>query len=197
MAAVLEAARREFAARGYAATSNRTIAASAGLAHTAIYNHFGSKAGLFTAVFFDVQGLLIAELARSAEASTSEPPLPRALLDAIEALRAADPSYVEFLASMYVEVRRHDELRDVFQGGDRFPIVDTLRQLSAGSENGSQPNGAEESMWFWITFALGLAQLSSLADDATFSSTVQALRRQLVPSPAALDAVAPHGGSER
>lgn len=197
VAAVLAAARREFAARGYAATSNRTVAAAAGLAHTAIYNHFGSKARLFTAVFVDVQDLLIAELARSVEASTSEPPLPRALLDAIEALRAADPTYVEFLASMYVEVRRHDELRDVFQAGDPFPVVDTLRDLATRSVDDRQPEGTEESMWFWITFALGLAQLSSLADDETFSVTVQALRRQLDVAPDAPNTAEPHGGSRR
>lgn len=195
VAAVLAAARREFAARGYAATSNRTIAAAAGLAHTAIYNHFGSKARLFTAVFVDVQDLLVAELARSAAAAPSEPPLPAALLDAIESLRAADPTYVEFLASMYVEVRRHEELRDVFQGGTPFPIVDTLRELSARSMDGSQPDGAEESMWFWITFALGLAQLSSLADDATFSSTVDSLRQRLDQVSTTREHVEPHGGS--
>lgn len=195
VAAVLAAARREFAARGYAATSNRTIAASAGLAHTAIYNHFGSKARLFTAVFVDVQDLLIAELARSVAAAPSEPPLPRALLDAIESLRAADPTYVEFLASMYVEVRRHDELREVFQTGAPFPIVDTLRQLTVESVDGSRVTGTEESMWFWITFALGLAQLSSLADDATFWSTVGALRQQLEPAPLSREHAGHHGGS--
>jgi AcrR family transcriptional regulator len=197
VAAVLAAARREFASSGYAATSNRTVAAAAGLAHTAIYNHFGSKARLFTAVFVDVQDRLIAELARSVAASPSEPPLPGALLDAIEALRAADPTYVDFLASMYVEVRRHEELRDVFQGGGPFPIIDTLRHLATRSEDDSQPDGAEESMWFWITFALGLAQLSTLADEATFSATLGSLRRQLDTVPGTSDAARPHGGPER
>lgn len=177
VAAVLAAARRQFAAHGYAGTSNRTVAAAAGLAHTAIYNHFGSKARLFTAVFVDVQDLLIGELERSARAAPSEPPLPRALLDAIEALRAADPSYVEFLASMYVEVRRHPELREVFQGGAPFPILDTLRELAAeplATARGADP---ESTMWLWISFALGLAQLGALADQRTFASTVGLLRR--------------------
>ena len=62
IAAVLASARRLFAAKGYAGTTNREISAAAGLAHTAIYNHFGSKAQLFTAVFVDVQDLLKAGL---------------------------------------------------------------------------------------------------------------------------------------
>lgn len=176
-AALLVAARRQFAAHGYAGTSNKTVAAAAGLAHTAIYNHFGSKARLFTAVFTEVQDLLVVELQRSAGRGGAEPPLPGALLDAIEALRAADPSYVEFLASMYVEVRRHPELRQIFQGSERFPVVDILRQLAADPSPTGAPVDPESSLWVWISFALGVAQLGALADGETFAATVDLLRR--------------------
>jgi AcrR family transcriptional regulator len=177
VAAMLRSARRGFAAHGYAATSNRAVAAEAGLAHTAIYNHFGSKADLFTAVFVDVQDLLIAELHRSVRAEPARPPFPGALLDAIESLRSADPSYVEFLASMYVEVRRHPELQVIFQKGPPFPIVDTLRELADG-DRPSASDTDDDSIWFWIAFALGLAQLSALADAETFVATVAGFRRQ-------------------
>lgn len=189
VADMLVAARKQFAAQGYAATSNRTVANAAGLAHTAIYNHFGSKAQLFTAVFLDVQDRLIFELQRSAARTPDEPAFPGALLDAIEELRAADPTYVEFLASMYVEVRRHPELRNVFQGEEPFPIVDVLRSLAAspGSCEGSGQGAGEgaDPTWFWITFALGLAQLSALADTATFATTVEMFRQQFVHVPGA------------
>jgi AcrR family transcriptional regulator len=185
VAGMLAAARRQFAAHGYAGTSNRMVAEDAGLAHTAIYNHFGSKARLFTAVFVDVQQLLIEELERSARAAPAEPPFPRALLDALAALRGADPSYLEFLASMYVEVGRHPELREVFQHGQPFPILDVLRRLSAESVAGASIEEAEDAMWFWITFALGLAQLSALADAETFAVTVEGLRGQLAMMPIA------------
>lgn len=192
VAAVLTAARRSFAAKGYAGTSNREIAAAAGLAHTAIYNHFGSKAQLFTAVFLDVQELLVVELDRSVAASPDRPgpdrpALPGALLDAIAALRAADPSYVEFLASMYVEVGRHAELQDVFRGGG-FPIVERLRELSAadgeelGQDDGSDGDTSDGSMWFWIAFALGLAQISVLADAETFATTLDTFRHRFDPA---------------
>ena len=183
VAVMLVAARKQFAAQGYAATSNRTVANAAGLAHTAIYNHFGSKAQLFTAVFLDVQDRLIFELQRSAARTPDEPAFPGALLDAIEELRAADPTYVEFLASMYVEVRRHPELRNVFQGEEPFPIVDVLRGLAAGSGEEAGEGAGEDPTWFWITFALGLAQLSALADTATFATTVEMFRQQFVHVP--------------
>ncbi len=182
IAAVLTSARRLFAAKGYAGTANREIAAAAGLAHTAIYNHFGSKAQLFTAVFVDVQDLLVVELDRSVDAAPGEPALPRALFDATEALRAADPSYVEFLASMYIEVRRDPELQEIFAGGaSTFPIVDRLRGLS--SRPATDPGGGEEQLWFWIAFALGLAQLSALADADTFTATLDAFRTQFSSNP--------------
>ncbi|MSV85246.1 MAG: TetR family transcriptional regulator [Actinobacteria bacterium] len=185
VAVMLVAARKQFAAQGYAATSNRTVANAAGLAHTAIYNHFGSKAQLFTAVFLDVQDRLIFELQRSAARTPDEPAFPGALLDAIEELRAADPTYVEFLASMYVEVRRHPELRNVFQGEEPFPIVDVLRSLAASPGAKSALGKGEDPTWFWITFALGLAQLSALADTATFATTVEMFRQQFVHVPGA------------
>jgi len=128
-------------------------------------------------VFVDVQDLLVDELERSARAAPTEPPLPRALLDAIEALRAADPSYVEFLASMYVEVRRHPELRQVFQGGEPFPILATFRKLAAEPAPTAPGADSESSMWLWISFALGLAQLGALADPRTFATTVDLFRR--------------------
>lgn len=189
VAVMLVAARQQFAAQGYAATSNRTVANAAGLAHTAIYNHFGSKAQLFTAVFLDVQDRLIFELQRSAARTPDEPAFPGALLDAIEELRAADPTYVEFLASMYVEVRRHPELQNVFQGGEPFPIINILRGLAASpgakSALGEGEGEGADPTWFWITFALGLAQLSALADTATFATTVEMFRQQFVHVPGA------------
>jgi len=185
VARVLTAARRVFAANGYAATTNRQISAEAGLAHTAIYNHFGSKAHLFTAVFVDVQNRLLNELDRPREMSSDELRLPLALLDAVEALRAADPSHVEFLASMYVEVQRHPELEEIFRdGADTFPIVARLQALSGGRPD--VPVEEQDAMWVWISFALGLAQLSVLADTESFAATVAAFRRRLVADPAGL-----------
>lgn len=181
VAAVLVAARALFAAHGYSATSTRAIAEAAGLTHTAIYNHFGSKAQLFTAVFVGVQDQLIAELARARQVASDEPLLPRVLLDALESLRAADPTSVEFLASMYVEVRRHPDLQGTFREGPPFPIVEVLRDLAETSAPAPGDVAADDTVWFWIAFALGLAQLSTLADEDTFASTIGSLRRQPPP----------------
>jgi AcrR family transcriptional regulator len=165
------AARHEFGAHGYAGTSNRSIAEAAGLTHTAIYNHFDSKAGLFTAVFADAQDLLIAELERAESAKRPGPLLPGALLEAVQVLRATDRTYVDFLASMYIEVRRHPELQVVFTQGPRFGVFDVVRRLAGVDAEGDVDDAAT---WFWIVFAIGLAQFSTLSDEETFTTTAAA-----------------------
>lgn len=174
-ARILDAARHLFANRGYAATTNRAIAERAGLAHTAIYNHFHSKAGLFRAVFDEVEGLLTAELARAMEGGTGGDEFPLALLTAAEVMRATDPTAVAFLASMYVEINRHDELRQEFQGGPTAPIVETISALSGGGGAGRSDH-FEQDLWFWIVFGIGLAQFGSLASDELFAAAIAGFR---------------------
>jgi hypothetical protein len=92
----------------------------------------------------------------------------------VEDLRAKDPTYVDFLASMYVEVRRHPELEVVFTQGPRFGVFEVIRRLAGVADDGSHNDAAT---WFWIVFAIGLAQVSTLSDEATFSATIEAFRR--------------------
>jgi TetR/AcrR family transcriptional regulator len=49
-AAVIDAAERLFAERGFAATSMRDISAASGVSHPLIHHHFGSKEALYAAV---------------------------------------------------------------------------------------------------------------------------------------------------
>src|SRR5262245_46563486 len=49
-AAVIDAAERLFADRGFAATSTRDISAASGVSHPLIHHHFGSKEELYAAV---------------------------------------------------------------------------------------------------------------------------------------------------
>src|SRR3954447_9565529 len=49
-AAVIDAAVRLFAERGFAATSMRDISAACGVSHPLIHHHFGSKEELYAAI---------------------------------------------------------------------------------------------------------------------------------------------------
>lgn len=62
-------ARREFATQGYDGASIDRVAARAGVTKGAIYYHYGSKAGLFEAVFRDVESEIVIRIDRRAAAA--------------------------------------------------------------------------------------------------------------------------------
>ena len=69
---ILEIARQQFVANGYAGTSLDQIAAVAGSGKQTLYRHFSSKEGLFLAVIRSETARLN-EIAAAAEAQTTEP----------------------------------------------------------------------------------------------------------------------------
>lgn len=80
-AAILSAARTQFARHGYAAVSLAGIVDAVGLTKGALYHHFESKAALFRAVIEQVHG----EVAdRVATAATAEPDAWRQLIAGCE-----------------------------------------------------------------------------------------------------------------
>lgn len=74
-AGILAAARRKFAADGYSGAAARDIAAEAGVTVGALFHHFGSKAGLFHAVFEELIGELNDEALASFRSAKSDDPL--------------------------------------------------------------------------------------------------------------------------
>jgi AcrR family transcriptional regulator len=71
---ILAAGRDQFASKGYVGAAARDIAAAAGVTVGALFHHFGSKAGLFRAVFEElVAELNDAAMAAYSSAKTSDP----------------------------------------------------------------------------------------------------------------------------
>src|SRR6266436_3495719 len=66
--AILDAARRLFASRGFAATSIDDLAALAGVAKGAVYHHFKSKEEIFGRVFEDMTAEIAARVPSAARA---------------------------------------------------------------------------------------------------------------------------------
>jgi AcrR family transcriptional regulator len=79
-ALLIGAARKLFADKGFAEVSTQAIVAAAGVTRGALYHQFGDKAGLFAAVYEEVERDLVADVAAQiAEQQPSDP---------LEAMRA-------------------------------------------------------------------------------------------------------------
>jgi AcrR family transcriptional regulator len=78
-AALIAAARRLFAERGYARVGTEEIVQAAGVTRGALYHHFEDKRALFEAVYEEVEGELTERIATGALANASSP---------LEAMRA-------------------------------------------------------------------------------------------------------------
>ena len=68
--ALLDAARDQFAERGYAGTGREQVAAAAGVTRGALHHHFGTKEGLFRAVVEELEADLTDQVATAAMAGT-------------------------------------------------------------------------------------------------------------------------------
>lgn len=93
-AAVLAAARRLFAARGYAHVPLDEVAAAAGVTRGAVYHHFGSREGVFAAVHAAVQASVAAAVEAAADGA----------VDAWDALERGCRAFLE--ASVGDDARR-------------------------------------------------------------------------------------------
>ena len=70
--ALLAAARVLFAERGYAATSAEAIVARVGVTRGALHYHFQNKAGLFYAVYTEIEGELMQGIVQSMAAAEGD-----------------------------------------------------------------------------------------------------------------------------
>ncbi|HZB70909.1 MAG TPA: TetR/AcrR family transcriptional regulator [Acidimicrobiales bacterium] len=68
--ALLDAARDQFAERGFSGTGREQVAAAAGVTRGALYHHFGTKEGLFRAVVEELEAGLAERVAAAALAGT-------------------------------------------------------------------------------------------------------------------------------
>ena len=85
---ILEAAMRHFASHGYAGTSIRTIARSAGISVGLVYNYFPTKADLLGALFEESMRDVRASFASADAASTPAERIERLVRSAFEILDA-------------------------------------------------------------------------------------------------------------
>jgi AcrR family transcriptional regulator len=89
--ALIDAARRLFAAQGFARTGTPQIVEEAGVTRGALYHHFADKADLFKAVYESVEAELVEQVWAAALAQDGDTPRQTALLH----LRAGAEAFVD------------------------------------------------------------------------------------------------------
>jgi len=110
LAQILQAARRQFAEKGYSQTTFKDVGREVGMTHAALYSYFSSKLELYAATLTDAQSVLLPEYLHALEAcSTLRERFQRILMASAKA-SDRDPTVTGFLAAVPIETRRHPEL---------------------------------------------------------------------------------------
>ncbi len=117
---IVRCARDVFAAEGFEGTTNKEIAARAGISSAALYHYFTSKADMYVAVCESITEVFVDVFSQAKQAS---PVLERrltALFGHVGVLGASSPSIVGFITGISAVVKRHPE---VSRGTEAFGLA--------------------------------------------------------------------------
>lgn len=178
-ARILAAARTAFADLGYASTTYRLLAERTGLAPSALYNYFASKAELYTAVYADVQlenyaGSVIPAIS---ETETFAERLDQ-LLGSFVTMNAKVPEAARFQAAARTDTARHAELASL---GEALPTERRLlfdEMIDLGIATGELPADRRQEIFAMLeTLTVGLIEVS--AEPELHRAAVSGFRRAL------------------
>lgn len=168
---VLSAARTEFAARGYAATSVRDIVARAGVTAPTLYHHFGSKAGVYGAVVDEVNDRVIPQFERVVAGKPTYAERLVAIVEVSREVQRQEPDIAQFVLSSQQDVARHKELAGV------KPAMSRLATFAESVADGSPPAGMTEVQAgrVVLTLIFGLARLAVVESPREYALTTEAV----------------------
>jgi AcrR family transcriptional regulator len=165
---ILAAARECFGRQGFDRTTNKDIAAAAGITQAAIYHYFPSKQDVFAAVFREMQR---ATFARFEQVLASEDTLAgrvKALLGLAAEMHVADQTLARFTAIAPLEIQRHPDLRGAL-GHDALAVYDFFDRLVELSADDLRPDVDPASVVnLLVAVSTGFSQFgaTSRVDDA-------------------------------
>jgi AcrR family transcriptional regulator len=117
---IIDAARSEFAERGYAAASITSIATRADLAPSAIYHYFGGKSELYEAVFSATADVIWHRLHEDLDEHTTFTDAVNHLLDASMTFTPEENAYNDFLAMIPTESRLHPKFSHLLTARSKY-----------------------------------------------------------------------------
>lgn len=181
-ARLLFAARESFALRGFDATTNKDLAAAAGITTSAIYHYFASKVDLYVAVYAEVQLMVYDRFAVAITGRHSLRDRFDAMLDVAVEFNKQDPTITAFVVGVAGEAQRHPELIALLRTYSELGS-DFLRRLVAESHaNGEIPDHIEPQAIEDLLNAVlsGLARFSArTGSNARHEAAVRALQHFL------------------
>ena len=133
---ILEIARAAFAFGGYDGSTNRGLAAKAGITSGALYHYFGSKLDLYLAVHEDVQQRVYGRFNEAADSADGFLGKFDAILDVAHELNEADPTFAAYLGAVRADMRRHPEIASALTAHADRRSRFFVRLVDAGIERG-------------------------------------------------------------
>jgi AcrR family transcriptional regulator len=107
---IIATAAELFAVKGYGVTTNKDVAAQAGVTTGALYYYFDSKLAMYLAVYAEMAARVNDRLTGAMEAESTFSGKLRAVLEAVYQMNLEDPSIARFLGTARVDRLRHKEL---------------------------------------------------------------------------------------
>jgi AcrR family transcriptional regulator len=176
---ILDRARVAFAADGFEAATNRSLADEVGVTAGALYHYFGSKLDLFVAVDADVQERVYVRMNEAVDAAHGFFGKFEAVLDVARELNAEDPSLARFIGARRTDVRRNPEIAEAMSA-EKYRERDFFgRIVQAGVEAGevSEANAPFVTQ-FVLTLLTGLT-VSESYDPEVHARAITAIKMVL------------------
>jgi len=170
--ALLEAAKAEFADRGYEAASTRDILHAAGVTAPVLYHHFGNKARLYQAVTAHVMDVVVGTFEGVVTPGAGLRANLDAILEASAAIQAEDRHLPRFVVAAPLDLARHPELADTAPELDRLRIF--VEDLCRNERDWDlSPKLATRVV---LTLIYGLSRYAATLEPKEFAPTMRAVR---------------------
>jgi AcrR family transcriptional regulator len=184
---ILEIARAAFAFGGYDGSTNRELAAKAGITSGALYHYFGSKLDLYLAVHEDVQERVYGRFNEAADSADGFLAKFDAILDVAHELNEADPTFAAFLGVVRTDMRRHPEIAAALAAHAERRRGFFVRLVDAGIDSGEIERANRSVMNEFVAIIL-IGLTDGVSDDSerhqrAVRSIKMAMRGQLIVQP--------------
>lgn len=176
---ILRAARECFARRGFALTTNREIAASAGVTAAAIYQYFPSKTALYASTLADALDEVERQMTALAKVSGKGAAFDLGrMLEGM--LSSYDPTLAAFMSAMPADLQRHPELGALAHSRPNYVPSIIMEIVQSGAKRGDlDAADARGLVAMFIACQMGLSQFTVMFGLEEGKPAVQAFVRLL------------------